>query len=77
LGCEENYKLYGNDMNVILDIMIERHSRMYEYNVITHVTSNLPPTADRLTDKYDARFESRCHEMFHFLVIKGKDYRKP
>lgn len=76
LGAEDDYKLFGNDLNVMLDVITERRKCFVEQNIVTHVTSNMPPDEDKLIARYDARFESRCHEMFHFIYLDGKDYRK-
>lgn len=76
IGAEENYKLFGNEMNVMLDIIVERYQRLQSRKLITHATSNMPFTESRLTSRYDMRFESRCCEMFHPIFFDGIDFRK-
>lgn len=76
IGAEDNYRLFGNDLNVILDVIVERHKHLQQTGLITHATSNLPPKEERLIARYDERFESRCNEMFNFVFLGGKDKRK-
>lgn len=76
IGAEDNYKLFGNDLNVILDIVVERHKHLQRSGLITHATSNMPPKEERLIARYDMRFESRCNEMFNYVFLGGKDKRK-
>ena len=76
IGAEENYKLFGNDVNVMSDVIIERYQRLQNRVLITHATSNLPFTEKRLTDRYDMRFESRANELFHPVFLDAIDFRK-
>ena len=76
IGAEDNYKLFGNEMNVILDVITERYQRLQQRALITHATSNMPFDDKILTERYDMRFESRCKEMFHPIYLDGFDFRK-
>lgn len=74
LGAEDSYKLYGNDMNVVGDIIIERYQRYQQAGLITHATSNITPDEWRI--KYGERVESRMYEMFNMVKLLGEDKRK-
>lgn len=74
LGAEDSYKLYGNDMNVVGDIIIERYQRYQQSGLITHATSNITPDEWRI--KYGERVESRMHEVFNVVRLLGEDKRK-
>ena len=76
IGAEENYKLFGNEMNVILDVITERYTRLQSRGLITHATSNMPFDDKLLIERYDMRFESRCKEIFHPIYLDGFDFRK-
>lgn len=73
LGTEKNGKNYGNEQNVMKDILELRYFA-YKRGVKTHVTTNL--NQDQIIHRYGERIESRLHEMFNILVFKGEDKRK-
>lgn len=74
LGTEPNKKYFGSDMNVMLDILLQRYDKGDFYK--THITSNL--TALELKEMYGARLTSRFKEMFHFVSFPetANDRRK-
>lgn len=74
LGAEDSYKLYGNELNVVGDIIIERYQRYQQSGLLTHATSNVMPEEWRT--KYGDRVESRLHEMFNVVKLLGDDKRK-
>lgn len=74
LGAEDSYKLWGNDMNVVGDIIVERYRRYQQFGLITHATSNIMPEEWR--QKYGDRVESRMNEMFNVVKLLGEDKRK-
>lgn len=74
MGSEDSFKLWGNDMNVVGDIVVERYQRYQQSGLLTHATSNTLP-AD-WTKKYGERVESRLNEMFNVVVLLGQDKRK-
>lgn len=74
LGAEEGYKLYGNDLNVVGDIIIERYQRYQQSGQLTHATSNTMP--EEWKAKYGDRVDSRLHEMFNVVKLLGEDKRK-
>src|SRR6185312_1321354 len=60
LGTESDKKYYGNDVNVMLDILLRRYEK--GDFILTHVTTNL--SADELKARYGNRLTSRFKEMF-------------
>lgn len=73
-GAEDGYKLYGNDLNVVGDIIVERYQRYQQSGLLTHATSNIMP--EEWKAKYGDRVESRLHEMFNVVKLLGEDKRK-
>lgn len=73
-GAEDGYKLYGNDLNVVGDIIIERYQKYQQSGLLTHATSNIMP--EEWKQKYGDRVESRLHEMFNVVKLLGEDKRK-
>lgn len=74
LGAEDSYKLFGNEMNVVGDIIIERYQRYQQSGLLTHATSNVDPKDWK--DKYGDRVASRMSEMFNPVLLVGDDKRK-
>jgi DNA replication protein DnaC len=74
LGAEDSYKLFGNEMNVVGDIIIERYQRYQQSGLLTHATSNVDPKDWK--DKYGDRVASRMSEMFNPVLLVGEDKRK-
>ena len=63
LGTEPDKKYYGNDVNVMLDILLRRYEK--GDFTFTHVTTNL--SAEELKARYGNRLTSRFKEMFNFI----------
>lgn len=61
---------YGNTENLMQYILQRRYGRDY----ITHATSNISPEGIRKA--YGDRVYDRCREMFNFVEMKGKSFRK-
>jgi len=67
-------KRYGTEINVGIDTLTKRHRAFTDNGYLTFATSNLNSTT--LANKYGARIESRVHEMFNLIGVKGEDLRK-
>ena len=65
LGAEEATKHYGNDANVMAQIIQMRYNIFQSRKVLTHFTSNL--TADQIDVYYGARVRSRLKEMCNWI----------
>lgn len=63
LGTEGVKKNYGNELNVMGNILILRYSE--KPKIQTHITSNL--TAQQIEDFYGARVRSRMREIFNVI----------
>lgn len=73
LGAEETLTgHFGNPINVMQYILMGRYDRRYEN--FTHVTTNLEQSD--LLKRYGPRVYDRCKEMFNFVYLGGKTYRK-
>lgn len=74
LGFEQSYRLFGNDIDVMREILVERYDNFTRYGLVTHATSNLTP--QQITEKYGHRIGSRFAQMFNVIYLDGEDYRK-
>lgn len=75
LGAEQQIKHFGNDCNVMAEILITRYEHFVENNSITHITTNL--SASELENCYGNRLRSRLRQMFNLIAfdVKSKDKR--
>ncbi len=75
LGVEQSIKYYGNDCNVMAEILLSRYDQFVKSGMLTHVTTNL--SATELEELYGNRLRSRMREMFNLVSFdKGiKDKR--
>jgi len=71
IGAEsERVKHFGNDIDIIGHIVSER----CKPGLLTFATTNFPE--ETLAEAYNDRTVSRMHEMFNFLTIREKDFRR-
>lgn len=78
-----DYKKFGNSVNIISDILIERYELFLSEGFRTHLSSNLPtylkdnpanlPTLEKI---YGARVFDRIKEMCDLITIQGNSLRK-
>lgn len=75
LGAEKQIKHFGNDCNVMAEILISRYEQFIENNSITHITTNL--SASELENYYGNRVRSRLRNMFNLIAFdrEAKDKR--
>ena len=73
LGAEQSLKYYGNECNVMGEILLSRYEYFVSHNMITHVTTNL--SASEIENVYGNRVRSRLKEMFNLISCIGKDKR--
>lgn len=75
LGSEsKSIKDYGNDRNLISDILVQRYIRFQRNECITHATTNL--NVELLTNHYDVRLIDRMKEMFVLKKINSEKVSK-
>ena len=75
LGAEQNIKHYGNDLNVMAEIIISRYEDFVQNKSITHITTNL--SASEIENLYGNRLRSRMRSMFNLVTFnkESKDKR--
>ncbi|MGC3978425.1 MAG: hypothetical protein QM751_09495 [Paludibacteraceae bacterium] len=76
LGAESTLKYYGNQCNVMGEILLSRYDHFINNHMITHTTTNL--SASELESYYGNRVRSRMREMFNLIAFDStsKDKRK-
>ncbi len=67
LGTEQQIKHFGNDCNVMAEILITRYEQFVENNSITHITTNL--AAFEIENHYGNRLRSRMRNMFNLITF--------
>lgn len=74
LGTESSKKHFGNELNVINDIILSRYDKNLKGK--THFTGNL--TGDEIDEIYGSRVRSRLREMCNFIAFdtQASDFRK-
>jgi DNA replication protein DnaC len=74
LGTEVDKKYYGNESNVMAEILLDRYDKQ-SVKGKTHVTSNLNSTM--LEERYGYRVRSRIREMLNIVIFddRAKDRR--
>lgn len=75
LGTEKNMKHFGNECNVLAEILLSRYDHYITGKLSTHITTNL--SATELEDSYGNRLRSRLREMVNLIAFdqKAKDKR--
>lgn len=76
LGIESNKKHFGNESNVMAEILLNRYDLLRNRGIITHATTNL--NANELEKLYGNRVRSRLREMFNLITFPedAKDLRR-
>jgi DNA replication protein DnaC len=75
LGAENNLKYYGNECNVMGEILLSRYDLFINKKIATHITTNL--SASEIENVYGNRVRSRMRKMFNLISfnINSKDKR--
>lgn len=74
LGAEQQIKHFGNDCNVMAEILIGRYEQFLETNCITHITTNL--SASEIENLYGNRVRSRMRSMFNLISFDRESIDK-
>ena len=74
LGAEQNIKHYGNDLNVMAEIIISRYEDFVQNQSITHITTNL--SASEIEALYGNRLRSRMRAMFNLITFSNESRDK-
>lgn len=67
LGAEQNIKHYGNECNVMAEILLSRYDEFIQNGTITHITTNL--SATEIENYYGNRVRSRMRSMFNLIAF--------
>lgn len=75
LGLENNLKYYGNECNVMAEILLSRYDLYISRRIQTHITTNL--SASEIETLYGNRVRSRMRELFNLIAYDNntKDKR--
>lgn len=65
LGAEQQIKHYGNECNVLGEILLSRYDYFIHQGCVTHITTNL--SASEIEQIYGNRVRSRMREMFNLI----------
>jgi len=74
LGAESTLKYYGNQCNVMGEILLSRYDHFINNHMITHATTNL--SASELESYYGNRVRSRMREMFNLIAFNSNSVDK-
>lgn len=68
LGTENNLKYYGNECNVMAEILLSRYDLFISKKLQTHITTNL--SASEIEKNYGNRVRSRLREMVNLIAFE-------
>ena len=66
LGTENNLKYFGNECNIMAEILLSRYDIFTTKKIQTHITTNL--SASEIETHYGNRVRSRMREMFNLIA---------
>ncbi|WP_339887143.1 ATPase [uncultured Flavobacterium sp.] len=66
LGTENNIKYFGNECNVMAEILLSRYDLFISKKLQTHITTNL--SATEIEKQYGNRVRSRLREMVNLIA---------
>ena len=70
LGAEQQIKHFGNDCNVMAEVLISRYEQFVENKSVTHITTNL--SASEIENSYGNRLRSRMRQMFNLITFDSR-----
>jgi DNA replication protein DnaC len=65
LGVENNLKYYGNECNVMAEVLLSRYDIFISKRIPTHITTNL--SASEIEQHYGIRVRSRLRELVNLI----------
>ncbi|MHB1105177.1 MAG: P-loop NTPase family protein [Lutibacter sp.] len=74
LGIEQSLKYYGNECNVLGEILLSRYDLFVSHKIVTHATTNL--NANELEKWYGNRVRSRMRQLFNLIAFDRKSQDK-
>lgn len=75
LGTENNLKYFGNECNIMAEILLSRYEFFISRQMLTHLTTNL--NSSEIEEIYGTRIRSRLREQFNLIAFNetSKDKR--
>lgn len=73
LGAENTLKYFGNDCNVMAEILLSRYDHFISHGMITHLTTNL--NSSEIENQFGNRIRSRLREMCNLISLNTPDKR--
>lgn len=67
-------KQYGNETNIMEEILLDRYDEWKKHGMVTFGTSNLDPT--QVEAAYGGRVRDRIKEMMNYVSVVGESKRK-
>ena len=67
LGVEQPHKHFGNNCDVMGEVLLSRYDLFISKGILTHVTTNL--SASEIEQRYGNRVRSRMREMFNLVAF--------
>ena len=67
LGTENNLKYFGNECNVMAEILLSRYDLYISKKLQTHITTNL--SANEIEKQYGNRVRSRMRQMLNLIAF--------
>lgn len=74
LGAEQQIKHFGNDCNVMAEVLLSRYEQFVENQTVTHLTTNL--SASEIELFYGNRLRSRMRQMFNLISFDKNSHDK-
>lgn len=76
IGIEPPMRYFGDEINVMGEILLSRYDLYISHGIRTHATTNL--NAEEIEKRYGARVRSRLREMFNLIAFEAEaeDKRK-
>jgi DNA replication protein DnaC len=75
LGAEDPTKFYGQEINVIQELIQDRYNEYQMTGMITHATTNIND-GNIYEKNYGIRVRDRLREMFNFVELNGQSFRR-
>lgn len=70
LGVENSLKYYGNECNVMAEILLNRYDLFISKKIPTHITTNL--SATEIEKHYGIRVRSRLRQLCNLIAFDNK-----
>ncbi|MNQ87018.1 DNA replication protein DnaC [compost metagenome] len=74
LGTENSIKHFGNECNVMGEVLLSRYDAFIQNKTITHLTTNL--SASEIESFYGNRVRSRMRAMFNLITFEAQSRDK-